>query len=137
MPLIKWSEKFVIGITRIDNQHMEMIRIVNELHESMKTGKGQDKLFETMMFLLKYTADHFITEEAMMKHYGYPEYEAHRAEHLALIKDVKELLEQIEKGKSLLTLKIANFLAEWVKDHILANDLKLGAFLKNKAGNIT
>jgi len=136
MDLIEWNDKLIIGITRIDNQHKELIRIVNELHEAMKSGKGNDKAMETVKFLLKYTVDHFVTEEAIMKHYGYTDFIAHKALHDNLVMDVAQLVRDIESGQKLLTVKISNFMAGWVKEHILANDLKLGAFLKAKAGNI-
>lgn len=136
MALIEWDDKLVIGINRIDNQHKELIRIVNELHEAMKSGKGNEKAMETVHFLVKYTVDHFVAEEAMMKHYGYPDYSVHKIQHDNLVTDVAELIRQIESGHTLLTVKIANFLADWVKEHIIANDLKLGAFLKAKVGNI-
>ncbi len=42
MALLEWNDKLVIGISRIDNQHKELIRIVNELHEAMKSGKGNE-----------------------------------------------------------------------------------------------
>jgi len=132
MAILEWDEKISTGIKKIDTQHKELVRIVNELHEAMKVGKGKDKLIDTVKFLANYTVDHFATEEQLMQQHKYPEYTTHKKQHDALIHQVTDLIAKVSAGSILLTLQVTEFLAKWVKEHILANDLKLGAFLKSK-----
>ena len=38
MPLIDWTEKMSVGVEEIDNQHKELVDIINHLHDSLKTN---------------------------------------------------------------------------------------------------
>ncbi|MGB9912684.1 MAG: hemerythrin, partial [Candidatus Kapaibacteriota bacterium] len=44
MAFIEWNDNYSVGVSIIDNQHKQLIRIINELHEGMGTGKGKDVL---------------------------------------------------------------------------------------------
>ncbi|MGB9852179.1 MAG: bacteriohemerythrin [Candidatus Kapaibacteriota bacterium] len=135
MAFIEWNDNYSVGVSIIDNQHKQLIRIINELHEGMGTGKGKDVLGKVLFELIQYVNTHFKTEEEYMKKYGYNEYEAHRYEHEKLTDEVKRFHEDFKSGKAILSIQIMNFLRNWLMDHIIVKDKKFGKFLNEKGMN--
>lgn len=132
MSLINWSDKYVTGIQEIDNQHKELVRIINELYDAMKQGSANDKTSGILDFLAKYTIEHFQTEEKLMRGYAYPAFTQHKAEHDKLVKKVQELLQKKDGAKLILTLELSKFLSDWLTQHILGQDLAYVSFFKAK-----
>ena len=132
MALLTWDSRIQTHVDKIDSQHKELVRMVNELYDAMGEGKGKDKITGTVHFLADYTSKHFAMEESLMQQHAYPEYNSHKKLHDALIDQVSKLLDKIDKNESLLTIDVADFLSDWVKNHIIQNDIKLGAYLQTK-----
>lgn len=132
MALISWSDEFSIHIKEIDDQHRQLLELLNVLFEAMKQGKGRDILGDILNKLVDYTAYHFSTEERLFKQYGYPDAEQHKNEHDAFIVQVLTFQESYNKGHSLVTKEVLLFLTDWLKGHILQVDKKFGPFLIGK-----
>src|SRR5208283_4095073 len=89
--LIAWSGRYSVGISRIDTQHQRLVDLINELHAAMLAGEGDSALAKILDGLAGYAVSHFATEETLMKKFGYPGYEQHKAEHDKLAAQVKLL----------------------------------------------
>jgi hemerythrin len=127
--LLNWADKYSVGVREIDDQHKELIAIINELHEHMGRGSANAVLEEVFARLLAYTDTHFATEERLMGSSAFPGLQAHKEAHEALLKQARELQRGFEAGELLLSLKVMEFLKEWLVEHIMGEDKKLGAFL--------
>ena len=124
MELIQWSEKYSVSNFLIDSQHKRLVSMINQLHESMRDGKGKETLQKILDDLVKYTKEHFLTEETMMKKANYPGYAAHKAEHDKLTEKAVDLQKSYAEGKSPLTMDVLNFLKNWLTNHIEGTDKK-------------
>lgn len=124
MEIIKWSEKYNLGITEVDNQHKGLVIIINELFTLMSEGKAKDNLESIFEHLTDYTKKHFFTEEAMMIKFAYPDYNNHKQEHTKFIEKLTSLKNDFSKGKVTVSLEILNFLKEWLLNHIQITDKK-------------
>ena len=40
--LYPWKDEYSVGVSRFDNHHKKLFDIANQLHEMMKSGKGED-----------------------------------------------------------------------------------------------
>ena len=132
MSLIVWSDKLSVGIKEIDDQHMRLVAIINELHDAMAVGHGKDVLAKVLDELVRYTVYHFSTEERLMRVYDYVDHVAHEKEHKDLVQTAAELQKAVHEGTSSLTLATMHFLRDWLNHHILGSDLKLGRYLHSK-----
>jgi hemerythrin-like metal-binding protein len=132
MALMNWDNSFSVGIPSIDNQHMKLIQMINDLHDSMKSGKGQDVLKKILNDMANYTVNHFNTEELLFKKHGYADTESHIMQHRMFIDKVSEVKKEIESGKPVFTLKLMNFLKDWLQNHILKTDMEYKSFLIEK-----
>lgn len=132
MALITWSDTLSVKVKQFDDQHKKLVDMVNQLFDAMKTGKGNQVMGDILKQLIAYTQTHFAAEERLLKQYGYPDFEAHKNEHNALVMQVLDLQKQFQEGKPVLTQNIMTFLRDWLSRHIQGDDKKYGVFLNGK-----
>jgi hemerythrin len=123
MAIAVWNNRFETGIAIIDTQHRALFEAVNKLADSFKAGTSKAQVKESLDFLVKYTVEHFQTEEQIMKDMGYPKVTSHIAEHLQLVQKAQALQAKLAEGKPV-TLEVSTFLADWLRHHI--NEVDMG-----------
>jgi len=131
---LKWKDEWSIGHEMVDSQHKELVDAVSNFINAYYAGKGADVIGETMDFLLGYTVKHFIDEEALQWSSNYPDYQNHKNLHEAFKVKAKELSDKLkEEGPSkMLVMKINSTISEWLVNHIVREDKKIGEHLKAK-----
>ncbi len=131
MAIANWSSRYETGIGIIDSQHKGLFDAVNKLADSFKAGTSKAQAKDSLDFLVKYTVEHFQTEERYMRDMGYPRLSSHMAEHAQLIGKAKDLQDRLAEGKPV-TLDVTIFLADWLKHHINEADMGYVAFTKEQ-----
>jgi hemerythrin-like metal-binding protein len=132
MQLISWSPTLSVGIEEIDKQHKELIRLINELHDAMRAGKGQTSVGPTLAGLINYTVYHFGTEEQLFNETGYPAAKQHLELHKSLTKQVVDIKRRYDAGEPVITIDLMEFLRNWLNDHIKGVDKKYTAHFHSK-----
>jgi len=132
MALIEWNQSLRVDIQQFDDQHRQLVAMVNRLHQAIKDGQGADLLDEILAGLLEYTRVHFTAEEALMEQYGYPDYQLHKQAHVDLVRQVEDIYTQFKNGKQLQPISIMQFLVNWLTSHIKGEDKKYTAFFQSK-----
>lgn len=130
MALMTWSTDYSVEVALLDKQHQKLFEMLNKLHNAMRLGEGRHLAPRILSELVQYTREHFATEEALMKQANYPELIAHKAEHDKLTREVVKMVQDIEQGKAVLSMKLMQFLESWLKDHILGRDKKYVSYMK-------
>jgi hemerythrin len=128
MAFIDWNDGYSVHVREIDAQHRLLFDLINRLHDAMKVGKSREVLGGIFSELLRYTVDHFRTEETLLRLHGYPESTAHLREHHELTKQAAALKERFAKGE-MITLQVMDFLRDWLTNHILKSDKQYVAHL--------
>lgn len=137
MVLIKWSSNYSVKIDEMDRQHQKLINLINQLHEAMMAGSGDDAMYEVLSGLVAYTKEHFASEEKLMQQFHFPQLAGHRAEHQRLVEQVSALVKRADAGQPLSAYEVLQFLREWLINHIQNTDRRYGNFisgLAHKAG---
>lgn len=134
--LVKWLPEYTVGVPEIDRQHQELFRKINDLLEACHRGEGKQVLGGVFSFLAEYVKIHFGTEEKAMVAHAYPDYQVHRAEHKKFIESFLQLKAKFEaEGAGIWLVAHTNrIVVDWLKNHIIMTDTKLGTFLKGKLG---
>lgn len=130
--LMKWGPQFSINVQQFDNQHKQLIDMVNQLNDAMTSGKGHDALKSILDGLIQYTATHFADEEKILEQQNYPDLEMHKKAHKELVKTALELQKKFHGNSSALSGEVMNFLRNWLVNHIQGDDKKYGAYLNGK-----
>lgn len=132
MALIEWNRSLCVEISLFDQQHQELVSIINRLHQAIKEGQGSQILEEVFDQLVAYTQFHFKAEEELMLQYGYPDYEHHKREHVILVGQVADIATQIKAGKVFQPINVMQFLVNWLTNHLKGEDKQYSAFFKSK-----
>ncbi|KXS44898.1 MAG: hemerythrin-like metal-binding protein [Methanolobus sp. T82-4] len=135
MALVTWSDKYSMNIKEIDEQHKNLVRMINELHDAMLNAKSKEVALGIIDEMAEYTQYHFSTEEKYMVQYKYPEYAAHKKEHDKFIQQVGDFKKDYESGKAGLSFDLLNFLKNWLVNHIQESDKKYSPFFNEKGLN--
>ena len=134
---VMWSPKYAVGVAEIDRQHQELFRKINDLLEACNRGEGKQTIGQVLTFLEDYVKTHFGSEEKAMIAEAYPEYLNHVAEHRQFTNNFKELKRKFEaEGAGIGLVALTNrIVVDWLTNHIIMTDTKLGAFLNAKQQN--
>ncbi len=132
MPLLSWKDAYSVKIKEIDDQHRNLIKMINELNDAMAAGKAKDVLGEILARLVSYTANHFANEERLMQAHGYQGFAEHKDKHEKMTAKVLDLQRQYKLGKAAMTIEVMDFLKKWLDKHILGTDMQYSAFLNSK-----
>ncbi len=126
---IDWSDKYSVGIDSIDEQHKKLINLINTLQTIVDYSTGEEIERECLAAVVNYTKTHFVYEEGLMREYGYPDFEAHKAQHQKMIDKVNDLLAAYEKNPESAMKDALDFLKQWLIRHINGTDKQYSEFL--------
>jgi hemerythrin len=127
--LITWSDRYSVGVEKIDAEHQKLVALVNELYAAIMAGNPADVTARVLNSLVAYTLSHFASEEMLMKRCNYPGYPQHKAEHEKLVAQVKQLQQDLKAGKATVSQEVMSFLQSWLIGHILGVDKKYTGYM--------
>lgn len=132
MTFFPWTEELETGISEVDEQHKWLVSTTNQLHDELSKAEPDQAVVGEILFgLVDYTYNHFIMEEELFERLGYPETEAHQAQHNAFTDKINRLLDRHDGGESV-TLEAMDLLKDWLIHHILKTDKSYVAFFREK-----
>lgn len=123
MSFIVWKDDYSVGVEKIDQQHQYLFHLINKLYVAVKNGFEMD-IFDK---LFDYAKEHFEEEEAIMLKNDYYDYKPHVKQHKYFVKKVESMLSMPKVEQDMLI-----FLRQWLTQHILQKDKKLGLFLRDQ-----
>ncbi len=132
--LFHWTDEFSIGLQEIDEQHKELVELLNQLHVAIKEHHGSATSRQILDKLADYTRTHFAVEESLMRVSNYPEFATHKQNHEDLIAQVKALQDKLDSGQATITFELLHFLKVWLTRHINEADKRFGAFFLEAGG---
>ncbi len=130
--LMMWDDTLKVNIQIIDDQHKNLIDMLNKLYNVAQTDDSKENLAPIFESLVNYTVEHFTTEEELFEKYNYPEFDDHREEHESLKKQVLDFKTEFDKGSQTITFELLDFLRKWLTHHILGTDKKYSEFLNSR-----
>jgi hemerythrin len=130
-----WQPHFEIGIKTIDDQHKKLFTMVHDLKAAINKQNMYQQMATSLRFIADYTKIHFEAEEAFMKEIDYPNLENQQTMHADLIKQVSNILVKLKQGKHLFPSQLSDFLMQWLLNHILKEDKKIGKYILKQQQN--
>jgi len=136
MPIIEWNNLFLLGLKQFDDDHQQLVRLLNKTYDSFINNEPKSSLSVVIDELVDYAIYHFAEEEHWMKSTGYPELEMHIFQHDIFSKRVVDFQSAYQEGSAPLTLELLTFLKDWLSDHILVTDKEFGFYIASKGGDM-
>jgi hemerythrin-like metal-binding protein len=131
--MFEWQKSYITGVGSIDAQHQILFQTATRLHDAMLAGNGKATVGPILDRLMKYTESHFAHEERLMQLYQYPHLAAHKVQHEALARQVRDFQAKFQSGQATITVQLLQFLKGWLVGHIQESDMKCVPFIENKA----
>ena len=121
MTFMPWTQALEVGIAEIDEQHRWLVEQTNALHQALQGEAPRAQVGALLEGLMDYVINHFIVEENLFARLGYPEAEAHQAQHDLFSGQVMSLLDRHEAGEAV-GADALELLKDWLTHHILKVD---------------
>ena len=122
--MIEWEDKFSVGISIIDEEHMKLIGILNKAIIVNEHNDNTEETKDILGDMIEYSRKHFLREETNMLKFKFPEYQLHRKEHLAFISKTVMSYHNLISGHCQITNEILEYLKDWLVQHIQVSDKK-------------
>lgn len=133
MTLLHWSPNLSVGIDFMDNDHKQLMVLINDLHAAIGSKSAAEVVTKKMDKVIDFTQRHFTREEKEMEKNDYHEFEHHKRLHEALIEEIVELRQDYVAGDMEIGSETTDFLENWLISHILESDKHLGGFLEGRS----
>ena len=140
MNMLDWNDdKMSLGIKLIDEQHKELINIINLLAHSITNNSQKEDILTIVDKLIDYSSYHFDVEEKLLAKFNYEEKDYHIKEHKGFTKKFSDLKVDIINDKYYtnkspidIAEEVFDFLTDWLLNHILHDDRKFVDLFKEK-----
>ncbi|NNK94839.1 MAG: GGDEF domain-containing protein [Desulfobacterales bacterium] len=138
MESFKWGEQFETGLPEIDQQHQDLVSMVNAFGQMVaENASTNEHLLGTFQKLAAYAQKHFDTEEKLMSQSAVDtrHVDLHLSQHTDFLNEVSSMAESIDDtngGKSRMLLE---YLINWLVIHTLGTDQNMARQIAHiKAG---
>lgn len=125
MALIEWKDAYSVGVPAVDEEHRELIELINSLYDSMRSPEQDTDVREFLGEIYARIASHFALEELIMRQNEYDEYREHKLEHEQLLDEIRDIMDDYEDGKLLDEAELAWRLDAWFSEHFRTKDARL------------
>lgn len=138
MDKIEWSDIMNTGNVEVDQQHKQLLNIINKIQESIHNETQIYEIEPIVLILIEHMQFHFNTEEEIIKSLDIDEQikELHYKEHREFEKHLNILKHDIENKEYRKVYAVERFtelfkyLIEWFVEHDLKSDKPM--FLNDK-----
>jgi hemerythrin len=132
---LEWKSDYALGVEDIDFQHHFFLDLINRLVKEL--DEAADLAYQAALIreLNAYARFHFLSEENMMAHAGYPDLGAHRRHHTELLSQLAVKEGELEMGRSKEAIAaIIDFLIGWFLNHTTVEDRRFSDYLLSRGG---
>lgn len=134
---IEWQPQFDIGVTRLDEQHRQLVAMLNSLYQIIGPEIEPSAVWQLFGSFNRYADTHFRLEERLAKEYGLDpsKLQQHWAEHESYRLRMRGFARALENGDPHTPVQMMSFLYNWWIGHICGVDRALGRQLGEKGAH--
>lgn len=131
--MYEFTDDCLIGVEKLDNEHRELFRIINEAMSLLGNEFKEDKYDDIVQILneLKdYTEYHFRHEEKYMEEIKHPELLLQKRQHMEFTTKINELDAIVDFREQHEVLEeLLKYLVTWLYRHIIGSDIMIGKMM--------
>jgi len=133
MNLLQWKPEYSIGVAAVDHEHRHLIELINELCAQIGQHDDSEHIELYLGEVFAAISAHFALEERVMRNARYPEYEAHKHDHEALLDDLVDIMDGYIADPVVGASQLATTLSDWFGGHFASFDARLHGALGDTA----
>lgn len=124
---IVWDKKYELGIPVIDEQHKKLVALCGDFYDRIVSNPDERRGWKANLEIalkecVAYVQSHFHDEEILLRAAGYKDFDAHKKQHDTFTRKVLETAQGFDSSNTLVAIKFAKFLYEWILSHVLYTD---------------
>jgi len=127
---LEWSTSHAIFVPEIDDDHEEIIAALRALEAALVQPDADWK--KVARNLIRYSNDHFASEERLMRASRYDSLRWHKSQHDYGRKCLKQLMARVRRRDSAGVTAMIAHLKSWLDGHMRVADMMMGAFLRHQ-----
>ncbi|MCS6985115.1 MAG: hemerythrin family protein [Leptospiraceae bacterium] len=122
------------GIPIVDIQHLWLVKLMVKLEIMLKQKKEQTpgETIEILKEIVRYTRDHFMAEENLMRIMDYGPRDIHHQKHASFMKSMQTKYKNHLISDKQLAQNLLHDLRDWLYHHIATEDKLLGAYSRSR-----
>ena len=128
---MEWKNEYSSGIVEIDNQHKQLLRLLSIVDDEVKGDHRWPRIHDSIIDVINFARFHFQFEEALMRLYGFPDYEKHCKVHQQIIVQAENLvantLDNIPQDD------VVSFFVNWQVAHTKKEDQAFARYILSGA----
>lgn len=128
-----WNDNFATGIALIDEQHRQLVHLINKLASHLSRGSSDIQMNEVFEELVAYADYHFRTEEQIWqpRFQGDTWFMEHKRSHDSFLPKAQQIQSRLQGAAFEKVLEeVLKFLVNWLVFHILDNDRRMAKVLR-------
>ncbi|MCH9696041.1 MAG: bacteriohemerythrin [Gammaproteobacteria bacterium] len=125
MTLLQWRVEFSVGVQSIDDEHRELIDLINNFYEKLLRESDNEKIELRLGDIVSAISMHFALEERLMRESNYEEYAAHKEDHEELLDQIYELADEFLTDPIAGGSQLEKRLSSWFAGHFAGFDARL------------
>jgi len=131
---IAWRDAMCVGEPTVDDDHKHLVDLINAFEVAIAGAIDHKKIARVLLGLVDYTGEHFAREEQLQLAIRYPYHESHRRSHRDVLKKLSDIVTEYSlapagPARDRMVRDLANFLKEWLVDHIIQSDLRMKPYV--------
>lgn len=131
MSLLQWKPEFSVGIRAMDDEHREMIAMINDIYAKLESDSDVDQVDECLGDIFNTISMHFALEERMMQNASYAEYQEHKDDHEDLLDQIRDLMDDYFDDPKSGAKLLQDGLSNWFAGHFSTFDARLHGQLES------
>ncbi len=134
--IFDFDAEFRLGIDQIDNEHIKLVDMLNDVHALLGEGKKDEARQYFSETLSSYVNEHFAHEEKFMEDIHFPGVADHKKIHENFKKSLLDLIPKIEAFDEKAFRDALTDAFTWIVNHIGRTDKRYTKhyFSQNSAG---
>ncbi|MFH1569780.1 MAG: hemerythrin family protein, partial [Gemmatimonadota bacterium] len=127
-----WDPALEFGIPPIDGQHRRLVMNLEDILAAV--GDTTNVMQQCLQFLVKYTHEHFRTEERLMAEHQFPGLAEHARAHAAFREAMTKAVKLVSKAKdpAECTPLVKSMMVNWYVAHVTGLDQKYAACFRSR-----
>lgn len=125
MTLIKWKNKYKVGVEAVDHEHRELIDLINRLHQDLLAGGPEPLIAAFLGEIFRGISAHFALEERFMREHRYDRFAEHKDAHEELLEQIRDIMDDYEADPEAASRKLSHRLDAWFTIHFKTHDARL------------
>lgn len=130
MVKIKWSDRFCVKLTEIDDQKKQIVERINGIVDAVNSSQDQKEIYDMISDLTDFVRHRFSLEERGMTDCHYPDLLQHRKDHRDFIRKIIAFRKMFADETRDVKDDFIRLMEDWLSQHSESWDTRYAPYVR-------